>query len=121
MRRSRLLRLIADLSLVQLAPDIEPLLHAPTADERAAAVRTLGRLKVEQSKELIRPLLQDPVQDVRKAAQLALRDPNAKEPRGPIVSPTRLADGARSWTIGETSSSDDDSDWKARLRSIMGE
>lgn len=121
MRRSRLLRLIADLSLVQLAPDIEPLLHAPTADERAAAVRALGRLKVEHSKELIRPLLQDPVQDVRKAAQFALRDPNAKEPRGPSVSPTRLADGARSWTVGETSSSDDESDWKARLRSILGE
>ncbi len=121
MRRSRLLRLIADLSLVQLAPDIEPLLHAPTADERAAAVRALGRLKVERSKELIRPLLQDPVQDVRKAVQLALRDPNTKEPRPQTVSPTRLADGARSWTVGETTNSDDDDDWKARLRSIMGE
>lgn len=121
MRRNRLLRLIVDLSLVQLAPDIEPLLHARTADERAAAVRALGRLKVEQSKELIRPLLQDPVQDVRKAAQLALRDPSSKEPRGSIAPPARLADGARSWTVGETSSSDDDSDWKARLRSIMGE
>jgi len=121
MRRSRLLRLIADLSLVHLAPDIEPLLHAPTADERAAAVRALGRLKVESSKELIRPLLQDPVQDVRKAAQFALRDPNAKELRRPTVSPTRLADGARSWSVGETSNSDDDDDWKARLRSILGE
>ena len=121
MLRNRLLRLIADLSLVQLAPDIEPLLHARTADERAAAIRALGRLKVEQSKELIRPLLQDPVQDVRKAAQIALRDPGIKEPRASVAPPTRLADGARSWTIGETASSEDDSDWKARLRSILGD
>src|SRR5436309_2893078 len=33
--RSRLLRLIADLSLTELAQDIEPLLQAPAADERA--------------------------------------------------------------------------------------
>ena len=34
MRRSRLLRLIADLSLVELSTEIEPLLSAPTAEER---------------------------------------------------------------------------------------
>lgn len=44
MRRSRLLRLVADLGLTQLVPDIVPLLEAQTADERAGAARTLGRL-----------------------------------------------------------------------------
>lgn len=53
MRRNRLLRLIADLSLVQLAPDIEPLLQAPTSDERAASARALGRLGAKQAKPLI--------------------------------------------------------------------
>ena len=49
MRRNRLLRLIADLSLVQLAPEIEPLLHAQASEERAAAARTLSRLHVEDA------------------------------------------------------------------------
>ena len=73
MRRNRLLRLIADLSLVDLASDIEPLLIAQAAEVRAGAIRALSRLNVEHSKDLIRPLLHDPVQDVRKAAQTALR------------------------------------------------
>lgn len=126
MRRSRLLRVIADLSLVGLAPDVELLLHAQTAEERAAAIRTLGRLGVEQSKTLITPLLQDPVQEVRKAAQTALRSASHKEPRTRRATPVRNPDGTRSWTIGENDEANgqkpaDDSDWKARLRSIMGE
>jgi hypothetical protein len=44
MRRSRLLRLIADLGLTQLVPDILPLLESQTADERAGSARALGRL-----------------------------------------------------------------------------
>ncbi len=122
MRRSRLLRLIADLSLVQLAPDIEPLLHAQTSDDRAASVRTLGRLRVEYGEALIRPLLQDPVYDVRKAAQAALRNLGSKQPREQWAMPSRLADGTRSWTVGETNATnnpDDESDWKARLRAII--
>src|SRR5205085_964222 len=47
MHRSRLLRLIADLSLVELAPDIELLLQAPSSDERAASARALGRMGVK--------------------------------------------------------------------------
>jgi len=122
MRRSRLLRLIADLSLVQLAPDIEPLLHAQTSDDRAASVRTLGRLRVEPAEALIRPLLQDSVHDVRKAAQAALRNLGSKQPREQWAMPSRLADGTRSWTVGETNATnnpDDESDWKARLRAII--
>ncbi len=123
MRHSRLLRLIADLGLVELAPEIELLLAARTAEERAAAIRALNRLEVEQGKTLIRPLLHDPVQDVRKAAQTALRISINKEPRGKWAIPVKSADGTRSWTVGEmieTGSSDED-DWKARLRSIIGE
>jgi hypothetical protein len=118
MRRSRLLRLIADLSLVELSSEIEPLLSAQTAEERAAAIRALNRLEAEQGKALIRPLLGDPVQDVRKAAQTAMRAPMHKEPRDNLATRIKSSDGTRSWTVGETSSSDE-SDWKARLRSII--
>lgn len=120
MYRSRLLRLIADLSLVELVPDIELLLQAPTSDERAASARALGRLGVKPAAALIQPLLQDPVQDVRKAAQTALRNLGGKVPRpqGPAA---KIVDGARTWTIGESTPAEDESDWKARLRAIMGE
>jgi hypothetical protein len=120
MRRSRLLRLIADLSLVDLSPEIEPLLSAQTAEERAAAIRALNRLGFEQSRVLIEPLLHDPVQEVRKAAQVALRVPMNKEPRDKLTTRVMSADGVRSWSVGETVSSND-SDWKARLRSIIDE
>ena len=122
MQRSRLLRLIADLSLVQMAEEIEPLLHVQASDERAAAVRILARLMVEQGTALIRPLLQDPVYDVRKAAQTALRNLSVNAPPQQRAVPTRLADGSRSWTVGETGGTigdDDKSEWKARLRAMM--
>lgn len=118
MRISRLLRLIADLSLVGLAPDIEPLLHALAADERAASARALGRLGVKEAKTLIEPLLQDPVYDVRKAAQIALNNLEGKSPR-PRRLPAKLVEGARSWTVGETSPPTEEDDWKARLRTMM--
>jgi 3'-5' exonuclease/HEAT repeats len=120
MYRNRLLRLIADLSLVQLAPDIEPLLQAPSSDERAASARALGRLGVQESQPLLQALLQDPVFDVRKSAQTALHNLGRKETRPPSP-PSRLVDGVRSWTIGETNNAEDGNDWKARLRSMMGD
>lgn len=120
LHRNRLLRLIADLSLIELVAEIEPLLQAPAADERAASVRALGRLGVQQSLALIQSLLQDPVQDVRKAAQTALRNLSGKETRAPSP-PSKIVDGARRWTIGESDSPNDDDDWKARLRAMMGE
>ena len=123
MRRSRLLRLIADLSLVELSSEIEPLLSAPAAEERAGAIRALNRLNVEQGKDLIRPLLLDPVQDVRKAAQTALRTPSNKEPQDNLATRIKSADGTRSWTVGGSNETGtlDESDWKARLRSIISE
>jgi len=122
MLRNRLLRLIADLSLVQLAAEIEPLLHAQASEERAAAARTLSRLRVEQAEMLIHPLLQDPVYDVRKAAQAVLRSLSGDTSHQQRITPIRHTDGVRSWTIGETSEqagTGDDSQWKARLRAMM--
>jgi hypothetical protein len=125
MLRSRLLRLITDLGFTSLAPFIEPLLHASTFDERAAAVRALSRLDGNRYKEAIRPLLHDPVFDVRKAAQLALHLGGSKEPRMHRAMPMRNADGSRSWTIGEVQEGEEEDggadDWKARLRSMMKE
>ena len=74
MHRSRLLRLIADLSLVQLEMDILPLLHAKTADERSASVRALGCSGAKSAEDAMpgQSLLDDPVQEVRKAAQASL-------------------------------------------------
>lgn len=122
--RSRLLRLIADLSLTKLLPDVEALLYAPTSDERAASIRALSRLNAKYASAAIEPLLQDTVQDVRKAAQTALHHVSSKEPRQPRPPSTRTSDGARSWSIGTTEpdAQDDgsaDTDWKARLRSMM--
>jgi hypothetical protein len=122
MRRSRLLRLIADLALTQLVPDIVPLLHAPTSDERAGSARALGRLRIKSEKEAIRLLLQDPIQDVRNAAQVALRNLGEKEPRQQRTTPTKSADGTRSWVLEadtQQTNLDEEGGWKARLRSMM--
>jgi 3'-5' exonuclease/HEAT repeats len=123
MRCNRLLRLIADLSLVELATEIEPLLTAKPAEVRAGAIRALSRLNVEQAKDLIRPLLHDPVQDVRKAAQTALRAQVNKEPHSNVASRVKSADGTRSWFVGDSNETDtsDENDWKARLRSMIDE
>jgi hypothetical protein len=123
MRCNRLLRLIADLSLVELATDIEPLLTAKPAEVRAGAIRALSRLNVEHATDLIRPLLHDPVQDVRKAAQTALRAQVNKEPHSNVASRVKSADGTRSWIVGDSNETDttDANDWKARLRSMIDE
>jgi len=126
MLRSRLLRLIADLSLVEIAPDLLPLLQAGTAEERAGAVRTLGRLGYQSAQEEIALLLKDPVYDVRKAAQTALRNLSSnREPRKQKAVPARRSDGSRQWVVGaaedEAASGGEDNDWKARLRTLLGE
>ena len=122
-RRSRLLRLIADLGLTQLAPDLLLLLQAPTADERAGSIRALGRLNIRTANDAITEMLQDPVQDVRKAAQTALRNLSDKEPRHQRTIPVKDANGSRRWVMNDdqngANSDDDDNGWKSRLRSIM--
>ncbi len=123
LQRNRLLRLIADLSLTQLTPDIVSLLRSPASDERASALRALGRLNVKSVKESIRPLLEDPVDDVRRAAQAALRNLGDKENTTKHATPIIANDGSRTWTVGQTEASDasaaDENPWKARLRSMM--
>ncbi len=123
--RNRLLRLIGDLSLKGLAPDIVPLLHSPAADVRASAVRTLGRLGVRSVQDAIRSLLSDPVDDVRKAAMATLRTLGDKEAKRKQAPSATASDGTRTWTVGQgeqnqTSPVDTDS-WQARLRSMMQE
>ncbi len=119
MRRSRLLRLIADLALTRMVPDMLPLLQAPTMDERAGSARALGRMGVKSARDAIQPLLSDPVQDVRMAAWTALRNLSEKEPRQPRAPTTKSADGTRSWTVEASDKSSNEDDWKARLRSII--
>jgi len=119
MRRSRLLRLITDLSLIQLVPDIIPLLEAPTSDERASSARALGRLDAKSAHDALLPLLQDPVYDVRKAAHAALTHLDEKEPRPQRAAPSKAADGTRSWVVESSTPADGEDGWKARLRSIM--
>jgi hypothetical protein len=119
MQRSRLLRLIADLSLTQMVPDVLPLLQASTSDERAGSVRALGRLGEKSIQDVIRPLLADPVYEVRKAAATTLRNLRGitRQQRPPT---SIAADGSRSWVVEATTDiSDDDSGWKGSLRSLM--
>jgi hypothetical protein len=71
-QRSRVMRIITDLELRELAPDLRAYLTSTASEERAGAARALGRLHVFTATEAIRALLTDPVQDVRQAAQTAL-------------------------------------------------
>jgi 3'-5' exonuclease/HEAT repeats len=80
--RARVMRLVGDLELQRLAPDLYPYLASPAADERQAAVRVLGRLQDRNAVGLIRLLLGDAVQDVRQAAALAVEQLSTKEAAG---------------------------------------
>lgn len=71
-QRARVMRVITELELRELAPDLRPYLTSNASEERAGAARALGRLRVITAIEAIRALLTDPVQDVRQAAQTAL-------------------------------------------------
>ena len=120
MYRNRLLRLIADLSLSKLVPDLVPLLNAPTSDERAGSVRALGRLNAKMAHEHIAPLLHDPVYDVRKAAQSTLRHLSSSGKEQQRITLAHSGDGARRWATGEDEQiSDGQHGWKGRLRSII--
>jgi hypothetical protein len=68
-------------------------------------------------------LLHDPVYEVRKAAQAALRTLNEKEVRVQRAMPITSADGTRSWIVEKEQqtqqTTDEDTGWKSRLRSII--
>ncbi len=117
MHRSRLLRIITDLSLAQLAPEIERLLQSPAADDRSAAIRALGKLGIKQAKDLIAPFSHDPVFDVRKATSTALYALDNKSARSPAL-PPKIVEGTRSWSVGAADNAAEE-DWKARLRAML--
>lgn len=99
-QRSRVMRLITDLELRELAPELRTYLASSASEERAGAVRALGRLRVFAAKDAIRDLLADPVQDVRQAAQTALGFlEGGVTPRTNLRSERR--NGHRVWSTGQ--------------------
>lgn len=133
-QRARVIRLITDLELTNLAPDLRPYLSAPTAEERAGAARALGRLRDTGAAPALQPLLDDSVQDVRQAAQLALENLKSapRPPRTPALArvpslrtsagPARSHGDSVRWT-SETTEHDaatDESGWRAALRATFG-
>jgi HEAT repeat protein len=120
-RHARVMRLISDLDLVELAEALRPYLHAQPAEERAGAARALGRLRDTASREDIQTLTQDPVDDVRQAARMAL-----ESLRSPATTNHRraLRTSPGKWVVGET---DDEAsgghggdDWRAQLQARFG-
>jgi ribonuclease D len=115
MARARVIRLIADLELVVLAPHLRPLLAAPAAEERAGAARALGRLRDAAAEPELRALVHDPVQDVREAAQAAF-DQLAG---GQAVKPTRTIGrqtAEATWTVGNPDEGHQEASWQTALR-----
>ena len=133
-QRTRVIRLITDLELTRLIPDLRPYLGAPTAEERAGAARALGRLHDVGATPLLRPLIDDPVQDVRQAAQLALENLRSapRPPRTPAIArvssmrsslgPGSPRTGSLRWTSEATEhdAATDESGWRAALRATFG-
>jgi hypothetical protein len=126
-QRVRVMRLITDLDLVRLAPDLRPYLTARAAEERAGAARALGRLRDWQSQEALQALLEDPVEDVRLAAQIALefmKGSSAPAPRRDSRLASGGALGPRTWIVEGGSEPDvapEPDDWRAALRARFGE
>ncbi len=118
-QRARVMRLVTDLELVGLAPDLRAYLDSPASEERGGSARALGRLRDREAASRIRALLDDPVQDVRQAAQTALDNlTGAGASRSPR--PPRLA-GPMRWTSGADSATEPDGDdWRAMLRANFG-
>jgi hypothetical protein len=122
-QRARVMRLITDLELKRLAPDLRPYLISPASEERAGAARGIGRLHDKRAINLVRPLLDDPVHDVRQAARLALEALTGSAPplRRNSAPPAEKRAGPVKWTSGSTESDDvADSGWQAVLRSTFG-
>ncbi|MGH2485350.1 MAG: HEAT repeat domain-containing protein, partial [Ktedonobacterales bacterium] len=120
-QRARVMRVITDLELARLAPDLRPYINAEASEERAGAIRAIGRLHDKSALPLIQPLLADPVQDVRQAAFLAVEQLSGSANRRPRRA---LPSGPVKWTSAadpreETPSGDAD-DWRAKLRATFG-
>ncbi len=116
-QRSRVMRLITELDLRDLVPDLRPYLPANASEERAGAARALGRLRDIASAPVIHTLLDDPIQDVRQAAQTALGFLEGPASSRPALRPERR-NGRRIWssaTPAETETPPDEP-WRAALR-----
>jgi 3'-5' exonuclease len=121
-QRARVMRLITDLELAGLAPDLDPYLSAQASEERAGAARAAGRLRARGSATRIQPLLDDPVQDVRQAARLALEN-LAAAPVARIARSTRSSTtGSVRWTSepAHTPRATAPEGWQAALRASFG-
>ena len=120
-QRARVMRLITDLELTRLAPDLYPFVTAAASEERAGAIRALGRLHDVSTLPLIQPLLADPVQDVRQAAYLAVEQLSSATPRRHHGARTQTSAGPVKWTSAAEEDEDDPAragadDWRAQLR-----
>ena len=116
--RVRIFRIIGELGLKGMADVLRPYLASPASEERATAVRALGRLRDADAHPTLQALTHDPVEDVRLAAQHALEHRSAPAAskvvrEGGTGQPTR-------WTAGGAGDGDGDSppadDWRAALR-----
>jgi hypothetical protein len=115
-QRSRVMRLIPDLELPNLIPDLRPYLTSGASEERAGAVRALGRLHDTASAPAIHALLEDPIQDVRQAAQTALALLEGPASSRPTLRPERR-NGRRVWSATPTSAEEEQNEpWRAALR-----
>lgn len=133
-QRARVIRLITDLELTHLTPELHPYLGAPAAEVRAGAARALGRLHDRSAAPLLEALLDDPVQEVRQAAQLALENlkgaprPSRAAALAHVASlrtsggPARPSGGPVRWTSEATEhdATTDESGWRAALRATFG-
>lgn len=123
-QRARVMRLVTDLELTRLAPDLRPFITAAASEERAGAIRALGRLHDVEALPLIHPLLSDPVQDVRQAAHLAIEQLSSATPRRHHGQRHRIPSGPVKWTSSEAeenaSNSGEVDDWRAKLRARFG-
>ena len=120
-QRARVMRLMTDLELVRLAPDLRPFLTSAAAEERAGAARAIGRLHDRSAILLLKPLLHDPVQDVRQAARVAL-DHLEAGPAARRAAPHVRPSGPVKWTSDEADATlaGDATGWQAALRARFG-
>ncbi len=118
-QRARVVRLISELGLTHLIPEVRPSLTAQAAEERASAVRTLGRLRDNAARSDLEKLLEDPVEDVRQAAHTALdilKQPPAP-PSTTVKRTTQQEDGGGVWTVGDDEPPPEAADdWRSALR-----
>ena len=112
--RARIFRAAADLVLQDIAPGAIQALGAWSAEERAAAARALGRLRVKSALGQLTATLDDPVHDVRKAAAVALEQLDLP-PR-----PHRFTRALQAEPIAESGPTEEsDAPWKSLLRDFF--